>query len=88
MSEKLADALYPDELVESGCAYDDDFFRPRTKEKQAFLAGLALAEQAIEIALSRSCGRVYDQNGDDYTGIDTIDFWREYQAELAKDKKS
>jgi hypothetical protein len=37
--DEAAEKLYPPELVVSGFAYDDDWYRERTKEKAAFCAG-------------------------------------------------
>ena len=43
--DSMAEKYYPDELIVSGCAYDDDFMRARTKEKLAFKTGWDACEK-------------------------------------------
>lgn len=47
-AREQSERTFPDQIIPSGVAYDKDFVRPRTLEKQAFLAGIAWAAAQIE----------------------------------------
>lgn len=48
-AERLAAEKYPDEIVQSQIAYDDDFIRPQTAKKLAFAAGFRAGEKSEKV---------------------------------------